>query len=98
RASAAEGRASAAEGRASAAGGRASAGLGAKPLVVAGEPRVTVRSAVNARGERLWFVHNWSDRASTVTLTAQATEVTGSRDPLPPGPLRLAPFDVRVVR
>ncbi|MET8865170.1 beta-galactosidase [Nonomuraea sp. NPDC004580] len=91
-------RTDAAGGRASAVGGRAGAGLGAKPLVVAGEPRVTVRSAVNVRGERLWFVHNWSDRASTVTLTAQATEVTGSREPLPPGPLRLAPFDVRVVR
>ncbi|WP_378790207.1 beta-galactosidase trimerization domain-containing protein [Nonomuraea fastidiosa] len=69
-----------------------------EPLVVATVPQVSIRSAVNARGERLWFVHNWSGRASTVTLTDRATEVTGSRERLPPGPLRLAPFDVRVVR
>ncbi|MEU6714372.1 beta-galactosidase [Nonomuraea sp. NPDC046802] len=67
-------------------------------LVTADAPQVTVHSAVNGRGERLWFAHNWSDRESTVTLAAPATEVTGSREPLPPGPLRLAPFDVRVVK
>ncbi|GAA2847862.1 hypothetical protein GCM10020220_041730 [Nonomuraea rubra] len=67
-------------------------------LVTAESPQVTLHSAVNARGERLWFAHNWSDRESTVTLTARATEVTGRRQPLPPGPLRLAPFDVRVVK
>lgn len=67
-------------------------------LVTAGAPQVTVHSAVNARGERLWFAHNWSERESTVTISAPATEVTGTRAPLPPGELRLAPFDVRVVR
>ncbi|MEV0385887.1 beta-galactosidase [Nonomuraea sp. NPDC050643] len=67
-------------------------------LVRTDSPQVTVRSAVNGHGERLWFAHNWSDREHTVTLTGPATEVTGRREPLPPGPLRLAPFDVRVVR
>ncbi|MFC5828234.1 beta-galactosidase [Nonomuraea insulae] len=67
-------------------------------LVVADTPQVTVRSAVNAGGERLWFAHNWSDRENTVTITGPAAEVTGSREPLRPGPLRLAPFDVRVVK
>ncbi|MEV5495931.1 beta-galactosidase [Nonomuraea fuscirosea] len=67
-------------------------------LVVADAPEVSVRSAVNAGGERLWFAHNWSGRKTTVTLTGPATEVTGPREPLRPGPLRLAPFEVRVVR
>ncbi|MFD0478740.1 beta-galactosidase trimerization domain-containing protein [Nonomuraea thailandensis] len=67
-------------------------------LVTAQSPQVTLHSAVNARGERLWFAHNWSGRESEVTLTAQAREVTGRREPLRPGPLRLAPFDVRVVK
>ncbi|MFB4268239.1 beta-galactosidase [Nonomuraea sp. GTA35] len=67
-------------------------------LVTTESPRVTVHSAVNARGERLWFAHNWSGQESTVTLTAPATEVTGRREPLLPGPLRLAPFDVKVVK
>ncbi|GAA2205239.1 beta-galactosidase [Nonomuraea monospora] len=67
-------------------------------LVATRSQQVTVHSAVNARGERLWFAHNWSDRESTATLTAQATEVTGRREPLQPGPLRLAPFDIRVVK
>ncbi|MEV0614266.1 beta-galactosidase [Nonomuraea sp. NPDC050404] len=74
---------------------KSTAGTG---LVTTDAPRVTVHSAVNDRGERLWFAHNWSDREHTVTLTAPATEVTGDRQPLEPGPLRLAPFDVRVVK
>jgi beta-galactosidase len=67
-------------------------------LVAADTPQVTVHSAVNGRGERLWFVHNWSDQENTVTIAGRATEVTGTREPIAPGPLRLAPFDVRVVR
>ncbi|TDD11205.1 hypothetical protein E1292_05945 [Nonomuraea deserti] len=70
----------------------------AAPLVgEGGQPQVTVRSAVNARGQRLWFVHNWSDREHAVTVTRPAVEITGQRRPLDRGPLRLAPFDVRVI-
>ncbi|MBF8184595.1 beta-galactosidase [Nonomuraea sp. K274] len=69
-----------------------------RALVTAGAPQVTVHSAVNARGERLWFAHNWSDRAHAVTLSRPAVEVTARREPLAPGPLALGPFDVRVVK
>ncbi|NBE97277.1 hypothetical protein FE391_42555 [Nonomuraea sp. KC401] len=73
--------------------GRPSAAL----VDAGGQPQVTVRSAVNARGQRLWFVHNWSDREHAATVTRPAVEITGPRRPLGPGPLRLAPFDVRVI-
>lgn len=37
---------------------------------------VTVRSARNAAGERIWFVHNWSWDSTTVRATAQLRDVT----------------------
>ncbi|NIK57733.1 beta-galactosidase [Kribbella shirazensis] len=48
-------------------------------------PSVTALSAVNAAGERLWFVHNWSGTAVVVE---------------PPGfeQFELGPWDVRVLR
>ncbi|WP_327581558.1 beta-galactosidase [Nonomuraea sp. NBC_00507] len=70
----------------------------AQPRLASDDPRVTLRSAVNRRGERLWFAHNWSDRETAVTLAAPGIEVTGSREPVAAGPLRLGPCDVRVIR
>ncbi|MEU8221086.1 beta-galactosidase [Kribbella sp. NPDC048915] len=49
-------------------------------------PSVTALSAVNAAGERLWFVHNWSGTAVTVTPPREVA-----------GPVQLGPWDVRVL-
>lgn len=53
-------------------------------------PSVTALSAVNAAGERLWFVHNWS--GSTVSV-----EVPGGLSALGER-LEMGPRDVRVLR
>ncbi|HEY3510891.1 beta-galactosidase [Kribbella sp. NPDC051137] len=48
-------------------------------------PSVTAMSAVNAAGERIWFVHNWSGTAVTV-------------EPAVLGRVELGPWDVRVLK
>ncbi|GAA3147530.1 beta-galactosidase [Kribbella aluminosa] len=48
-------------------------------------PSVTAMSAVNADGERIWFVHNWSGTAVTV-------------EPAVLGRIELGPWDVRVLK
>jgi len=49
-------------------------------------PSVTALSAVNAAGERLWFVHNWS--GASVVMSP----------PVPVGRIELGPWDVRVLK
>ncbi|MGZ0152282.1 beta-galactosidase [Kribbella sp. WER1] len=48
-------------------------------------PSVTAMSAVNAAGERIWFVHNWSGTPVTV-------------EPAVLGRIELGPWDVRVLK
>jgi beta-galactosidase len=50
-------------------------------------PSVTALSAVNAAGERLWFVHNWSGVAVTVKPPVDVLD----------GAVELGPWDVRVL-
>ncbi len=57
-------------------------------------PSVRVHSAVNARGERLWIVQNWSWERATVPVPFAAVDLhTG--EPAPQ--LELGSWDVRVV-
>lgn len=56
---------------------------------------VTVSSAVNAAGRRIWFVHNWSWHPVSVPTPALLTDVL-SGEPVGDS-LDLGPWDVRVL-
>lgn len=57
---------------------------------------VTAHSAINAAGETVWFVHNWSGEPCVVTLAAPLTDLTTTRDTTTE--LHLAARGVRVLR
>lgn len=56
--------------------------------------RVSAHSAVNADGERLWFVHNFSFDSVTITPPVDVVALDGA----PVDPLELGPWDVAVLR
>lgn len=61
------------------------------------DARLTVHGATNAAGERLWFVHNWSGDAISVTAPMAVDDVLAP-DVEATTHLQLGPRDVRVLR
>ncbi|MFJ8752596.1 beta-galactosidase [Streptomyces sp. NPDC102441] len=59
---------------------------------------VTVTSASNALGQRLWFVHNWAWQPVRVPVPVAVRDVLGEERLAPGDGLGLGAWDVRVLR
>ncbi|MCQ4214464.1 beta-galactosidase [Streptomyces longispororuber] len=58
---------------------------------------VTVTSARNSEGARLWFVHNWSWQPTRITVPEAVRDVLGTEHVAAGEALDLGPWDVRVL-
>ena len=58
---------------------------------------VTVTGARNSRGQRLWFVSNWSWNRSSVTSPVVLRDLLSGETIPEHGPIALGPWDVRIL-
>jgi beta-galactosidase len=60
------------------------------------DPTVTISSGVAASGNRIWFVHNWSDTRATAVAPADLTAAVGGAPVIASATISLEPWDVQV--
>ncbi|MFB9660253.1 beta-galactosidase [Glycomyces mayteni] len=61
-------------------------------------PSLTTTSGVTGTGHTVRFVHNWSWNEAEFTLPTAATDVLDDTDHAAGGPIRLGPWDVKILR